>query len=413
MFPIINIGPAAIQASGFILLLSLFLGTWLTGKFSAELGTNADAIENSILVSLIAGILGARIGFMLKNTTIFISNPVSLFSLTPSMLDTSFGVLVGVLTAFILAQKKNLPLWPTLDSLTPLLMLLFTGIHLSNFANGNAYGLPTNLPWGVQLWNAARHPVQVYAILLVAVLFGWTLIHTRLLKSTGFMRSGILFSITLSGFAVITLFTRAFVAEKLLFGNLDLIQFLAMLILIGSLGLIFARAFPSRLKQSVLISMGSNQNPHQQLTVAQEKITSEFRIRRKSSRYLTKDVTGDRQTADFLNQVFEIETDLPFYDLVARLKVIEQDLGREPGNKKQVALDLDILTYGGEVFKAGDRCIPALDLLKYRYIAFPLAEMSPDFRHPANGMSIQDILDKITDDSSIIISNEVEHGTKE
>ena len=413
MFPIINIGPAAIQASGFILLLSLFLGTWLTGKFSAELGTNADAIENSILIGLIAGILGARIGFMLKNTTVFITNPVSLFSLTPSMLDTSFGVLVGVLTAFILAQKKNLPLWPTLDSLTPLLMLLFTGIHLSNFANGNAYGLPTNLPWGVQLWNAARHPVQVYAILLVAVLFGWTLIHTRLLKSTGFMRSGILFSITLSGFAVITLFTRAFVAEKLLFGNLDLIQFLAMLILIGSLGLIFARAFPSRLKQSVLISMGSNQNPHQQLTVAQEKIASEFRIRRKSSRYLTKDVTGDPQTVDFLNQVTEIETDLPFYDLVARFKAIEQDLGREPGNKKQVALDLDILTYGGEVFKAGDRCIPALDLLKYRYIAFPLAEMSPDFRHPANGMSIQDILDKITDDSSIIISNEVEHGTKE
>ena len=413
MFPIINIGPAAIQASGFILLLSLFLGTWLTGKLSAELGTNADAIENSILIGLIAGILGARIGFMLKNTTVFITNPASLFSLTPSMLDTSFGVLVGVLTAFILAQKKNLPLWPTLDSLTPLLMLLFTGIHLSNFANGNAYGLPTNLPWGVQLWNAARHPVQVYAILLVAVLFGWTLIHTRLLKSTGFMRSGILFSITLSGFAVITLFTRAFVAEKLLFGNLDLIQFLAMLILIGSLGLIFARAFPSRLKQSVLISMGSNQNPHQQLSVAQEKIASEFRIRRKSSRYLTKDVTGDPQTVDFLNQVTEIETDLPFYDLVARFKAIEQDLGREPGNKKQVALDLDILTYGGEVFKAGDRCIPALDLLKYRYIAFPLAEMSPDFRHPANGMSIQDILDKITDDSSIITSNEVEHGTKE
>lgn len=412
MFPIINIGPAAVQAAGLILLLSLFFGTWLTGKFSAKLGTNSDAIENSILVGLVVGIVGARIGFMLKNTAVFITNPVSLFSLIPSMLDASFGVLVSVLTAFILAQKKYLPLWPTLDSLTPLLMFLFTGIHLANFANGNAYGLPTNLPWGVQLWNAARHPVQVYALLLGAVLFVWLLTHTRLLKSTGFMRSGILFSITVAGIAMITLFTRAFIAEKLLFGNLDLIQFLAFFILLCSLGLIFARVFPSRQKHSVLISMGSNQDPHQQLTEAQEKISSEFRIRRKSSRYLTKDVTGDSQTADFLNQVIEIETDLPFIDLVALLKKIEQALGRDPGNKKQVALDLDILTYGGEVFAAGGRCIPAPDIFKYRYIAFPLAEMSPDFRHPANGMSIQDILDKITDDSSVIISNEVEHGTK-
>jgi hypothetical protein len=36
--------------------------------------------------------------------------------------------------------------------------------------------------------------------------------------------------------------------------------------------------------------------------------------------------------------------------------------------------------------------------------------MSPDFRHPANGMSIQDILEKITDDSPILKINEVENG---
>lgn len=413
MFPIINIGPAAVQAPGLILMLSLFLGIWLTGKLSAGLGTNTDAIENSILIGLIAGIVGARIGFLLKNTAVFLSNPASLFSLTPSMLDTSFGLLVGVLTALILAQKKHLPLWPSLDSLTPLLILLFSGIHMANFASGNAYGLPTTLPWGIQLWNAARHPVQVYAILLAAGLFVWMLIHTQLLRSTGFMRSGILFSISLVGIAVITLFTRAFVAEKFLFGNLDLIQFLALLILIGSLGMISAKAFPSRQKHSALISMGSNQNPHQKLSVAQDQLSNEFRIRRKSSRYLTKDFTGDHQTADFLNQVIEIETDLPYHDLVAQLKAIEQALGREPGNKKQVALDLDLLTYGSEVFTTGGRRIPAPDMLKYRYIALPLAEMSPDFRHPANGISVQEILDKISDESSVIINNEVDHGIKE
>jgi phosphatidylglycerol---prolipoprotein diacylglyceryl transferase len=148
MFPIVNVGPLAIQAAGFFLVLSVFIGTWLTAKFANGLGTNTDAIENSILIAILVGILGARLGFMLQNPSVLQSNPLNLISLTPSMLDASFGVLVGVLTGFILAQKKNLPLWPTLDTLTPLILLVFVGIHLANYANGNAYGIPTELALG-------------------------------------------------------------------------------------------------------------------------------------------------------------------------------------------------------------------------------------------------------------------------
>ena len=66
MFPIINIGPLAIQAAAFILLLSFFIGSFLTGKFSTNLGTHTEAIENGILIALIAGIIGARQGSCLK-----------------------------------------------------------------------------------------------------------------------------------------------------------------------------------------------------------------------------------------------------------------------------------------------------------------------------------------------------------
>lgn len=412
MFPIINIGPLALQAAGLILLLSFFFGVWLTGKFASGLGTNLDAIENSLLIGLIAGILGARIGFLLQNPNIFIANPLSLLSLTPSMLDASFGVLVGILTAFILAQKKNLPLWPTLDTLTPFLILIFAGIHLANYANGNAYGIPTDLPWGVELWNAVRHPVQLYALSLAGVLLIWLLVHSRYFKSTGFIRSGVLSGFVLASLAAISIFTSTFTANALLAGSYDLIQLVGLAILIGSLVIIYHRTYPSRKKTGVIISMGSNINPQTQLTQAVDQIADQFRIRRSSSRYLTEDVNNDPETRQFLNQVLEIETDLPFNALVAELKAIEHSLGREAGNKKQVALDLDVLTYGGEVFVAQNKRIPAPDLIKYHYIAQPLAEMTPDFRHPANGLSIQDILKKITDDSRVVKVDEMENGLK-
>lgn len=410
MFPIINIGPLAIQAAGLILLLSFFIGSWLAARFSAGLGTNTDVIENSILIGLVTGLLGARIGFLLKNLAVFVNNPLSLVSLTPSMLDASFGVLVGVLTALILAQKQHLPLWPTLDALTPFFLLIFAGVHLANYANGDAFGIPTELPWGIQLWNATRHPVQLYALLLAGSLFAWLLVQTRLFKTTGFPRCGVLFSTILGGMAVITLFVRAFLAEKILLGAIDFNQAFSFAVLLGSLGLIYTIAFPRRSKVSAIISMGSNVDPHRQLSAAVEAIGKDFRIRRSSNRYRTQDVQNGHQAQDFVNQVIEIETELSFPDLVRQLKALEKALGRQPGDKITVALDLDILTFGSEVFLVQRKHIPDPGMLKYRYIALPLAEMSPDFRHPANGMSIQDILDKITDDSQVLKINEVENG---
>jgi phosphatidylglycerol---prolipoprotein diacylglyceryl transferase len=409
MFPIINIGPLAIQAAGLILLLSFFTGSWLAARFSASLGTNTDVIENTILVGLIAGLLGARLGFLLKNPVVFVNNPLSLVSLTPSMLDASFGVLVGVLTALIIAQKKHLPLWPTLDVLTPFFLLIFAGIHLANYANGDGFGIPTDLPWGIQLWNASRHPVQLYALLLAGALFSWMLVNTRLLKTTGFHRSGVLFNVILGGIAMISLFTRAFMAKKILLGAIDFDQAVSFAVLLASLGLIYTRAFPKHIKVSAIISMGSNVDPHTQLSKAVKVIAEGFRIRRTSSRYQTQDVQENHQSQDFVNQVIEIETELSYPELVRQLKTVEASLGRQPGNKVTVALDLDVLTYGSEVFIIQGKHIPDPSMLKYRYIALPLSEMSPDFRHPGNGMSSWDILEKITDDTQVLKINEVEN----
>ncbi len=93
MFPVINLGPLAIQSAGMILILSLWIGIWLSSRLARNIGTNGDVIENGILAALLLGIFGARVGFLLQNFSIFLDNPLSLVSLTPSMLDPAFGFL--------------------------------------------------------------------------------------------------------------------------------------------------------------------------------------------------------------------------------------------------------------------------------------------------------------------------------
>lgn len=413
MFPILNIGPLAIQAAGFILILSLFIGLWLTGIFSKNLGTNEDAIENSILFGLISGLLGARLGFLLQNPSIFFENPLSFFSLTPSMLNTSFGLFVGLITAIIYAQKNHLPMWPTLDTLSPLSILIFAGFHLANFANGENFGLPTNLPWGIELWNETRHPAQAYAFILSIIALTGLLIYTKLFKKPGFLRSGILFSMTIMTLGLITIFTRAFVANKVFLGRYDLWQILGLLGIFLMSFIIYQKLYRERKHITVFLSLGSNQNPTENLSGGIDRIQKEFKLRQLSSIYITQDVKSEKDSQKFYNQVAEIDTNIPYSDLRLKLKAIEKDFGREPGNKNVVPLDLDILTFNGDVFDYEGKQIPDPNLIKYSYVAVPLAEIAPDFRHPANGKSIKKILANLNDKDKIQKMNEVENGLKE
>ena len=410
MFPIINIGPLAIQAAGFILLLSLFIGIWLTGIFAKNIGTNDDAIENSLLVGLVSGLLAARLGFLLQNPTVFSENPLSIISPTPSMFNPSFGIFVGLTVSIIFAQKNHLPTWPTLDTLSPILILLFVGVHLANFANGNNFGLPTKLPWGIELWNETRHPVQAYAIILSLITLLGLAFYTKRFRKTGFIKSGILFSLTVSVLGLITLFTRAFVSEKVLLGNFDLWQVVGVSLVILGMLMIYRKGYTKPRHVPVYLSLGANQKPEENLTLGIKIIKEDFKLRQTSALYKTLDVRGQNSSRYFINLVAKIEVNLPYPELRSKLKSIEKDFGRESGNKKIVPLDIDILTYNNDVFYHHGKLIPDPNLIKYSYIAVPLAEIAPDFRHPASGKSIKEILEGLNDKQKIQKLNEVENG---
>jgi phosphatidylglycerol---prolipoprotein diacylglyceryl transferase len=413
MFPVIDLGPLAIQAAGLILILSLWIGIWFATRLAMSIGTNGDVIENGFLAGLLLGILGARIGFLLQNPSIFLDNPLSLVSLSPSMLNPTFGILVAVLVILIAFQRKHLPLWPTMDTISPILILLFAGIHLANYADGNAYGLPTDLPWGIFLWNAYRHPVQLYAFILGLTVLIWWLIQSKWMKITGFIHSGVNFAITLSSLSAITAFTQAFVAEKSEFLNLDLIQLLAVMILAGGLVTIYFLQYHSRRQIPVYLSLGSNLNPEEELFQGSQDIAQHCKVLRCSGLYQTMDVREGHQNDVYLNRILLVETNLPFPELQNRLKSIERDHGRELGNKENIPLDIDIITYGSDVFRYEYKIIPDPNLIKFRYIALPLEEVSPGFRHPGTGESIQAILNKLNEQEQLVQKiSEVEYGTK-
>lgn len=112
-----------------------------------------------------------------------------------------------------------------------------------------------------------------------------------------------------------------------------------------------------------------------------------------SSFYETEPVEVEREQPWFLNCVVALETQLGPEQLLERILVLEQTMGRrrtEPKGPRTI--DLDIIFWGDIVINTPELTIPHPAMQKRRFVLEPLAEIAPDFRHPVPKRSMRELL---------------------
>ena len=146
-----------------LLLIALWLGLSLAEKRALRRGIAKEALSNIVFYRLL---------FVLANLSAFRGDMLGIFSINVDLFDALGALITACMTGVIYAQRQKFPLWPTLDALTPLFATLAIGISLSHLAAGTAFGKPTNVPWAIELWNARRHPTQIYEFVFSILIFG-------------------------------------------------------------------------------------------------------------------------------------------------------------------------------------------------------------------------------------------------
>jgi phosphatidylglycerol---prolipoprotein diacylglyceryl transferase len=179
----IHIGSFGIHWYGLMYLTAflafLGLGKWQINHRTWH-GWTLPMLDDALFFGALGVILGGRLGYVLfYQPGHFLANPIDIFKVWQGGMSFHGGFL-GVLAAmWVFARKYKLKWLAIMDFVAPLVPLGLGAGRMGNFINGELWGRPTDLPWGMifqQADNLPRHPSQLYqfaleGIVLFAVLW--------------------------------------------------------------------------------------------------------------------------------------------------------------------------------------------------------------------------------------------------
>ena len=163
-----SIGPVTIHIYALCILMGIVLAVWITTTRWKKLGGNFDQVLDITLVSVPAGIIGARLYHIITTPERFFGPDgdwAEMFPIWNGGLGIWGGVLFGALAAWAWCRHKHYPMALLADAIAPGLLVAQAVGRLGNWFNQELYGAPTTLPWGLKLnmeGTAIGHSEQCY-----------------------------------------------------------------------------------------------------------------------------------------------------------------------------------------------------------------------------------------------------------
>ena len=218
---LMQLGPVALTWHGLLAALGVAVGFAVVLWEANRLGIQADDVYTAAIIAIPVGFIGARLFHVADNLELYIAHPMLLLSFQEAGMAI-YGAFIGGLVAILAyVWYKKYSVWQALDA-TALATLVGDAVgRLACTVNGDAYGMPTDLPWGFIYthpgsflppeWKGIpTHPFPVYemiwCLLVAAILFP---LRTRI------QVKGILFVLSLGGYALGRFFT-SFVRDNLI-----------------------------------------------------------------------------------------------------------------------------------------------------------------------------------------------------
>ncbi|MBV9572445.1 MAG: prolipoprotein diacylglyceryl transferase [Acidobacteriales bacterium] len=152
MFPrIFQIGGFSLYTYGLLVATGVLLGLWVSVRNAQKLGIDPDHAWNFGVIVVLAGIIGAKVLYIIDDWSSYAAHPRDIFSLSTLQAGGVFsgGLIASFAVAAWFLRKYRMPALATCDAFAPGLALGHALGRIGCFAAGCCYGKPTQHFWGV------------------------------------------------------------------------------------------------------------------------------------------------------------------------------------------------------------------------------------------------------------------------
>jgi phosphatidylglycerol:prolipoprotein diacylglycerol transferase len=177
-----SIGGVKVHWYGLMYVVGFIAGWWLARRRAAQPGSTwkpAD-VDDLIFFAAVGVIVGGRLGWILVyGFDALREDPLAIIRVWQGGMSFHGG-LAGVMIAVALfARRRGRRIADVFDFTAPLPAVGLCAGRIGNFINGELWGKPTDLPWGMPVDGEVLHPSQLYeaaleGVVLFALLWWFT-----------------------------------------------------------------------------------------------------------------------------------------------------------------------------------------------------------------------------------------------
>jgi phosphatidylglycerol:prolipoprotein diacylglycerol transferase len=175
----VDLGFVRIYWYGILVASAMATGYFIARHWAVRYGVDGDRFDGLALLFIPVIIVGARIAYVIAVWDFFKDNPAEIIRTDHGGLGSHGAILAMLLTGYVVSRVARISFWTLADAFGPVLPAAHVFVRLGNYINGELYGLPTTLPWGIMFPGTSQphHPSMLYegiaAIGLFALAWRW------------------------------------------------------------------------------------------------------------------------------------------------------------------------------------------------------------------------------------------------
>ena len=252
----LDLGPNQIYWYSIFIFIGMLVACFLIYKEAKKRGIEEDFLVNLTFNTIIIGIIGARLYYVLFNFSYYLDNPVEIFQIWNGGLAIHGGIIAGLLFIIYYCKKHEVNLWKMLDIIVVGLIIAQAIGRWGNFFNSEAYGpittaahlkslgIPQFIIDGMYILGEYRQPTFFYES--VWCLFGF--LAMLIIRQYKYLKIGQLTSFYLIWYGIIRFIIEAMRTDSLMLGPLKMAQLVSLVFIVSGI-IIFIKSTKTNQKE--------------------------------------------------------------------------------------------------------------------------------------------------------------------